>query len=304
MYMDYLIIGGSGFIGQQLTRHLLDNGKSVIVKTRNKTKTQEVFEKIGCAPIVIESYDEIIKDEFPQNVICLAGAGIVDKRWTPQRKTELIFSRTQPLTTLRAWLTKLGIKLDKLLIGSAIGYYGYGNNTEQQLSESSAPHQDFVHKICQQTETQTEHLYDNFSTIVSLRTGMVLGKNGGALTKMALPAKFCLNGKIGDGRQWVSWIHIDDWIAAVIYIFNLETPAENYNLCSPNPVRNDELSRVIGTALNRKLQLPVPSFSLKLLLGEASVLLTGSQKVIPEQLTNDDFKFLYPNIDSALASLL
>ena len=303
--MDYLIIGGSGFIGQHLTRSLLDSGKSVVIKTRDKIKTQQLFEKIGCTPMLIESYDEMIeKNSFPQHIICLAGAGIVDKRWTSQRKEELIKSRTQPLTTLSKWLTNNNVKLNTLLIGSAIGFYGYGNDPEQTFNESSAPHEDFVHTICQQTESQAESLRDSFSTIVSLRTGVVLGKNGGALAKMALPAKFCLNGKIGNGKQWVSWIHIDDWIAAVMHIIKHKTPASSYNLCSPNPVRNQQLSSAIGTTLNRKLQLPVPSFSLKLLLGEASMLLTGSQKVIPEQLTNDGFIFRYPDIDAALMSLL
>ena len=161
-----------------------------------------------------------------------------------------------------------------------------------------------MHQICQQTEAQAEHLRNNFSSVVSLRTGVVLGKKGGALAKMALPAKFCVNGKIGSGQQWVSWIHINDWISAVMYIVQLKTPADSYNLCSPNPVRNSELSQTIGATINRKLQLPVPSFSLKLMLGEASVLLIGSQKVVPEQLITDGFEFYYSNIDTALSSLL
>jgi len=302
--MDYLIIGGSGFIGKQLTHSLIDNKKSVIVKTRDRAKTQQLFEKIGCAPTVIESYDEITKDTLPQNVICLAGAGIVDKRWTHQRKEELINSRVKPLEELALWLKKTNIKLDKLLIGSAIGYYGYGTNPDQVLNESSTPYDDFVHQICNKTEAQTDNLREHFSSVVNLRTGVVLEKNGGALAKMALPAKFCLNGKIGSGQQWVSWIHINDWIAGVNYILNKPEPAPSYNLSSPNPVRNSELSKAIGSALNRGLQLPVPSVSLKIMLGEAAILLTGSQKVIPEQLTKDGFKFQHPNIDNALASLL
>lgn len=302
--MDYLIIGGSGFIGQNLTRHLLDSGKLVIIKTRNKPNTQQLFEKIGCVPMVIESYDEITQDTLPQNVICLAGAGIVDKRWSPQRKKELVSSRVQPLQELAAWLKTIDASLDKLLIGSAIGYYGYGDNPEQSLNESSMPHEDFVHSICQQTEAQASHLQHFFSNIVSLRTGVVLGKNGGALAKMTLPAKFCLNGKIGNGQQWVSWIHIEDWLSAVMHIIQSKTPAKNYNLCSPNPVKNSELSQAIGSALNRKLQLPVPSVSLKLILGDTSVLLIGSQKIIPQQLINEDFQFAYTDIEEVVKSLI
>lgn len=302
--MRYLIIGGSGFIGQQLTRSLIDRGNSVTVKTRNKVKTQQLFEKIGCAPTVIESYDEINQDKPPQNVICLAGAGIVDKRWTKKRKEVLINSRIKPLETLSTWLKSENIKLDTLLIGSAIGYYGYSNNPEQEFQESSSPHNDFVHQICQKTESQSKLLQNNFSKTVSLRTGVVLGKNGGALTKMALPAKFCLNGKIGNGEQWVSWIHIDDWIAATMHIMNLGNPANSYNICSPSPVRNYELSKSLGSAVNRSIQFPVPSFSLKLILGEAAILLTGSQKVIPQQLISEGFKFKYTDIRKTVKSLL
>ena len=113
--MSYLIIGGSGFIGQQLTQDLIHNGESVIIKTRSKIKTQNKFEKIGCTPTLIESYDEITRNMMPKNIICLAGAGIVDKRWTTKRKQELINSRIQPLQALASWLANTNIKLDKFI---------------------------------------------------------------------------------------------------------------------------------------------------------------------------------------------
>lgn len=302
--MNYLIIGGSGFIGKQLTKSLLDDGHLVVVKTRNKIKTQQQFESNDCAPVVIEAFEEMTADLLPNSVICLAGAGIVDKRWSKQRKKDLISSRVEPLESLSTWMNKEKINLDKLLVGSAIGYYGYGSDPERSLTEVSEPHEDFVHQICQSTEAQAEKLNNSFTNIVNLRTGVVLGKNGGALTKMALPAKFCMNGKIGDGQQWVSWIHIDDWIGAVKHVLNNTSPAKNYNLSAPNPVRNKQLSSAIGASINRKIQLPVPLFSLKLMLGEAAILLAGSQKVLPEQLLHENFEFQFSNVDSALSSLL
>lgn len=328
--MHILIIGGSGFIGRHLTKTLLDAGHHVTVKTRDIDKTQRVFEEYNCSPTIIDDYSTLDKQVADQQttavntVIHLAGAGIVDKRWTAQRKKLLIDSRTQPLLELEAWLNNSNQQLDTLLIGSAIGYYGYPNDPELVLHEDSSIEDDFAHQVCLASETQGAQLMGrNAKHIVNLRTGVVLGSNGGALAKMLTPAKFHLNGKIGNGQQWVSWIHIEDWVAAVQHILEqsnakqtntkqtntkqatAEQPSiTSYNLTAPQPVRNTELSQAIGTALGKTLQIPVPSLSLKLLLGEAAILLLGSQKVLPKQLEESQFSFRYPQIDAALASLI
>jgi uncharacterized protein (TIGR01777 family) len=302
--MSILIIGGSGFIGKQLCKSLLEDGETVIVKTRNSIATNKTFKTLNCSPHIIESYAELDNTEFkPSIVISLAGAGVVDKRWSKQRKKQLIESRTKPIEEFKAWLEKTDSHIDTFLAGSAIGYYGYGDDPNIELQEDSAAQPDFVHKICQQLESSAAQLKSHCKNIISLRTGVVLG-HGAALEKMALPAKFHLNGKIGHGKQWVSWIHIQDWINATKYILSLDAPRETYNLTSPNPVSNEQLSQAIGKALNKPFQIPVPALSLKLLLGEASVLLLGSQKVLPANLEEANFEFKFPSIKSACQDLL
>ena len=299
--MSILIIGGSGFIGKSLCQSLLADGETVIIKTRNAKRTEAKFDTSNSRLKIIECFSQL--NENPSTIISLAGAGIVDKRWTENRKKELINSRLQPLLELREWLEQNNIFINTLLVGSAIGFYGYGSNPEQEFIENSEYTDDFTHQICRKLEDTGNSLGKFFNNICSLRTGVVLG-NGGALTKMSLPAKFHLNGKIGDGKQWVSWIHIEDWIAATKHILSLESPKKSYNLTSPNPVTNKELSDAIGKALNKSFQLPVPSLSLKLLIGEASVLLLGSQKVLPANLNEDGFEFRFAGIDKACEDLL
>ena len=318
--MHILIIGGSGFIGRHLSKALLDAGHQVTVKTRDIDKTRQVFREHQCSPMIIDDYSTLDKQVAEQTaapvntVIHLAGAGIVDKRWTAQRKKQLIESRTQPLIELEKWLNQSNHQLNTLLIGSAIGYYGYPDDPELTLHEDSPAQDDFTHRICRASEAQGAQLIgSSIKHIVNLRTGVVLGNDGGALVKMLTPAKFHLNGKIGNGQQWVSWIHIDDWIAAVQHILTqatLKTTTDkqpfisSYNLTAPQPVRNVELSQAIGSALGKTLQIPVPSLSLKLLLGEAAILLLGSQKVLPRQLEKSQFSFRYPEINAALATLM
>jgi len=230
---NYLIIGGSGYIGKHLCHSLLNDGHRVVIKTRNSQNTAKQLKKFGFtlsnSPLIIEGYEQLEKNDYPQIVISLAGAGIVDKRWTKARKTELIDSRVQPLTELNNWLEAQQHKTDRILVGSAIGYYGYGNHPEITFHERSAFTNDFVHQLCAHTEAQALELKKHTQHLICLRTGVVLSPDGGALKKMLLPAKFHLNGKIGSGKQWVSWIHLQDWIKACKHLMNNKEPKQFYN---------------------------------------------------------------------------
>ena len=303
--MSILIIGGSGFIGRQLCRSLMDDGQNVIVQTRNKQKTKAIFDKLQCSPVIIDNLNDLSPfNKCLKNIISLTGAGIIDRRWTTACKEALIESRTQPLLELKQWLKNHNIAIDKLLAGSAIGYYGFSNNPDEEFIESSDHYDHFSHQLCKQLEDTANQLDRISENVIQLRTGVVLGKNGGALQKMAIPAKFHLNGRIGNGNQWVSWIHIQDWINAVKYILSLDTPRHRYNLTSPEPTTNRQMSEYIAQNLDKPFQLPMPKLSIKLLLGESSILLTGSQKVLPANLQAANFEFLYPDIESAISSLL
>jgi uncharacterized protein (TIGR01777 family) len=302
--MHILIIGGSGFLGRHLTKSLIKDNQ-ITIKTRNKQNTADVFSGPDFSDsniAIIETYEEVT--QAPDCVISLAGSGIIDKRWNTQRQQELIDSRITPLQELSLWLEKTSQTVDKLLVGSAIGFYGYHPDPETTLSENDAPFHDFCHKVCGQVEEFAESLHSQFKQICHLRTGVVLAQNDGAFKKMLMPAKFHLNGKMGDGKQWVSWIHIQDWLKAVQYILSVPSPRKAYNLTSPNPVTNAELSKAIGTAISKPIQLPVPALSLKLLIGKGSQLLLGSQKVLPDNLLAANFEFEYPEIKSAVANLV
>lgn len=303
--MCILIIGGSGFLGRQLTQALIQSDDDVIVKTRNPSKTKKIFAKMDCEPQIIESFDEISTTVYKiKSIVSLTGASVLDKRWTAESKQTLIESRTKPLEELKAWLEKNNIAIDKLLIGSAIGFYGFSDDPDQEFDERSSHFEHFTHELCNEIEESSQQLDRLAESIVQLRTGVVLGKSGGALQKMATPAKLHLNGQIGDGKQWVSWIHMQDWIDAVLYILSLDSPRQHYNLTSPNPVSNKKLSQSIASSLGKSFQLAVPTFSLKFLMGEASDLLIKSQKVMPANLQAANFKFSYPDIETACENLL
>ncbi len=297
---NYLIIGGSGFIGKYLCRSLIDDGHVVTVKTRNSTKAEDTFKELGCNPNLIEGYEQLTSNILPDVVISLAGAGVIDKRWNDSRKKELINSRVQPIVELNNWLNASQHKPKKILIGSAIGFYGYSSEPETTLFENSAFTQDFAHQICQDTEQQGKLLSELSDHVIALRTGVVLSPHDGALKKMLTPAKFHLNGKIGNGQQWMSWIHISDWIRATKHIIELEQPKKAYNLTTPNPVRNVDMSKAIAESINKPFQIGIPTISLKLLLGKSSILLAGGQKVLPKNLLNDKFEFKHETIEKAL----
>ena len=303
--MSILIIGGSGFLGRHLCQSLLGDGKKVTIQTRSQNRSKKIFNRMGYCPEIIEALDdEKLNPSNIEKVIVLSGAGIVDRRWTQNRKDILINSRVQPQLELKDWLNQNNHSVKQLLIGSAIGYYGFHQNPDHEFSENSEPIDHFVHQLCHQIEQTSSQLKECANNIVQLRTGVVLGKQGGALQKMRIPAKFHLNGPIGKGKQWVSWIHLHDWINAVKYILSLDTPRRAYNLTSPQASTNAQMSTAIANSVGKPFQLPIPSLSLKLLLGEASVLLTGSQKVIPSNLQAANFEFLYPDIEETCQNLI
>ena len=303
--MSTLIIGGSGFIGRQLCKSLIEDGREIIVQTRNIKKTQAIFDKLQCSPTLIDKLDDLAPFEGSlNNIISLTGAGIIDRRWSQACKEALIESRTQPLLDIKEWLQKRNIAIEKVLVGSAIGYYGFSDDPNEEFTESSQHYEHFSHRLCQQLEGTANQLDRVAENVVQLRTGVVLGKNGGALQKMAIPAKFHLNGPIGDGKHWVSWIHMQDWINAVKYILSLATPRHRYNLVSPQSATNAQLSNIIAKTLGKKFQVPISDTFLKFLIGEGSILLTGSQKVIPANLTAANFEFQYPDIETACQDLL
>lgn len=297
--MKILFTGATGFIGKSFTRVLLDQGHEVYAWVRNKTKANEALDDRIQAVIHLEDLNE----QYFDAVINLAGAPIADKRWTDSRKLLLRKSRINLTNSLVGYINGLERKPSVVLSGSAIGFYG-SQTAEHLLDESSEVIKGFQHSLCADWEDSALQLASDSTRVCLLRTGIVLGKGGGVLGKMLLPFKLGLGGPIGDGQQMMSWIHIQDWMNACLFILADESLSGPFNLVSPNPVKNETFSKALARALHRPAIFRVPCFVLKLAMGETSQLLCQGQSVVPERLSAAGFQFEFDDIDSAFAEIL
>jgi len=295
-----LLTGGSGFIGQQLVPTLLNAGHTITIFTRNPKKTSAIFQQ---QVATIDNLDDLTEDDHFDAVINLAGQGIGDQRWTDAVKQQLRDSRLITTADLVEYLKRAKQKPEVFISGSAIGVYGL--HGDEKLDEQASGDDSFSSKLCRDWEAQAAEAEALGIRCCYLRTGVVLGKNGGALSKMLPPFKMALGGPIGSGQQWMSWVHMDDLVGAILY--TLETPSIQgpINGTAPNPVTNKEFSKTLGAALNRPAIIPMPEFVLKLMMGEmAEELLLSGQRVVPAKLTSSGFEFKYPHLDDALRDII
>jgi uncharacterized protein (TIGR01777 family) len=233
-------------------------------------------------------------------VIHLAGENLFAKRWSERQKQTIRSSRTEPTKKLARLIAAR--KPSCFISASAVGYYG-PNNTAK-FHEGSPSGNDFLAKVCLEWETATSAASDAGVRTAIVRTGVVLGKEGGALAKMLPPFRFGLGGPLGDGRQWVSWIHIDDLTSLYLFLLENSQARGPYNGTAPKPVTMKEFATSLGRALHRPAILPVPAPILRLALGEvADILLTG-QEVEPRRTREAGFQFVYNDIDSALIDIV
>ncbi|WP_066801980.1 TIGR01777 family oxidoreductase [Moraxella oblonga] len=298
--MNILITGGSGFLGNALTDELLKNPNNHLFWVSRKAFTPN-------KKVTILTYDELNDDLKIDIVINLAGAGIADKRWSNVRKQELLDSRLIPTQKLLDFIKSTHYKPKLLINGSAIGYYGVQSfNDNRQLDETSPPIcNDFSNELCTKWE-----ILANTATIKTaiIRTGVVLDKTGKGILKRLLPQfQFGLGGKLGNGLQTMSWISIDDWVRAVLFIINKNLSddlayRQIYNLTAPNSVNNQAFTQALGKFLNRPTLFFVPAFILKAILGEMATLLLDGQRVYPKVLLEMGFEFEYNNIDEYLTT--
>lgn len=294
-----LITGGTGFLGGALTRLLLQKNYSVTVLSRSAEKVANQFGNQVQAVTRIADLPDA--GEF-KAVINLAGAGIFDQRWTPTRKQLLRDSRIKLTEQLVAWIAASSQPAPALINGSAIGVYGDQGDTP--LNENSLSKADFSQQLCADWESTALQAETAGSRVCLIRTGLVLGKDGGILKRMLLPFRLGLGGRLGDGRQWMSWIHLQDWLAIVEAMIANPDMSGPYNATAPTPVSNREFSAALAQVLKRPMLLPMPAVLLKGLLGEMAELVLGSQRVLPERLTARGFCFAYPQLDAALRNIL
>jgi uncharacterized protein (TIGR01777 family) len=232
-------------------------------------------------------------------VVNLAGAPIADRPWTRGRKALLWSSRITLTETLVAWLESRDQRPSVLVSGSAVGWYGDGG--ERELTEDSPPvSEDFASHLCIAWEETAQRAQALGIRVVLVRTGLVLAAEGGFLSRLLLPFKLALGGPIGNGRQWMPWIHIKDQIALIDFLVHENAASGPYNACAPHPVRNADFARTLGSVLHRPAFMPMPAFVLRVLLGEMSGLLLGGQRAMPAKLLAAGFTFQFTDLRAAL----
>ncbi|MCM2317596.1 MAG: TIGR01777 family oxidoreductase [Thermoanaerobaculia bacterium] len=296
--MKIVIAGGSGLVGQALAEKLSKRGDDVVILTREPASV-----RTGRG-IAWGGSDRGWKAEIrgASAVVNLAGSGIADKRWTGRRKKELRESRVVSTRALADAMIDAPDPNRTFVSASAVGYYGARG--DEELDEASRPDESFLSKLSVEWESEALRASDA-SRVVVLRIGIVLSTRGGALAKMLPPFRLGAGGRLGSGKQWMSWIHLDDLVAMIEW--SIATPGVRgaYNATAPAPVTNAEFTRVLSRTLSRPAIVPVPAFALRALLGEMAgpLLLTG-QRVLPERAAGAGFRFQHPTLDEALTSLL
>lgn len=297
--MKILITGGTGFIGQTLCPTLLAAGHSLTVLSRTPEKVVSLF---GNQVTPINSLQALSNSDNFDAIINLAGAPIFGGRWTDKRKKILLNSRIDTTRALIEFIGRVERKPQVFLSGSAIGFYG--DQGDKIVDETTPSHNGFGHRLCAEWEEQAEKAKTYNVRVCILRTGLVVGKNGGFLQPMLLPFKLGLGGRLGSGDQWMSWIHIEDHVAICLALLNDATLVGKFNLTAPQPVTNKVFVKTLADQLNRPTLLPVPERVLKLILGEMSELLIGGQRVVPKRMLDHGFQFQFPELNDALRDVL
>jgi len=302
MSQKVLITGGSGLLGKPLTRMLLQKGHTIHHLSRSP-------EFHGNPRLSVFKWD-IDKGQIDENcisgvsaIIHLAGENIADGRWTRKRKEKILKSRTESIRLLYNLLERSpDHHVTTVISASAIGYYG--NRGNEFLTEEAAPGQGFLPRVCIEWEKAVDEGVQLNLRVVKLRTGIVLTDGGGALPEMAGPIKKGLGSPLGSGKQWMSWIHIQDVIRMYAFVVENTGLQGTFNMTAPNPVINSEFTQSLAQALDKKIWLPkVPEFGLKLILGELSALVLDSARVSSSKIQAEGFKFEFPVLDEALKDI-
>ncbi len=293
--MKILITGGTGFIGRELCRLFSDQNHTVTVFSRDPVAGSRV---IGDKADFITSLDSLTPADHFDAIINLAGAPVFGGRWTEKRKRLIRDSRIQTTAKLIEFIGRSDKPPGVLISGSAVGYYG--NQGDILIDETSASHDEFSHQLCRDWEAAAEKARQHGVRVCILRTGLVVGKEGGFLKPMILPFRLGLGGHLGSGLQWMSWIHIEDHIAMVRTLLEDSTLDGIFNATAPNPVTNREFTRTLAHVLRRPALLPMPAGVLRLMLGEMSDLLLGGQRVMPVRFQQAGFQFRYLQLEPAL----
>jgi len=290
--MRILVTGGTGFIGGALVQALRQRGDEPVIVSRRPSATAVGWDAIE---------HEVARADA---IVHLAGEPIADSRWTEARKQRIRESRIQPTERIARAVEQASPRPRVLVSASAVGIYGMRED-DRVLDEKSPAGDGFLAQLAVAWESKADRARDAGVRVVHPRIGIVLGRGGGALGRMVAPYRFFVGGPIGSGRQWVSWIHWQDAVRALLFALDSDALSGPVNVVAPEPVRMERLAHAIGAALNRPAAMRVPAFALRLALGEglAQVLLTG-QRAVPRRLLDRGFAFGFSRIEQACSDLV
>ena len=294
--MKILITGASGLIGKALQKSFTEKGYEMLLASRGgPKKTNEIQWSVE------EGFQEkdLPRIEGLDAVIHLAGEGIAGLRWTDEKKKAIRDSRVIGTHNLVNILSELNEKPKVFISGSAMGFYG--DRGDDIVTETSKPGDTFLSEVCKEWEMESRRAEDLGIRTVLLRTSIVLSKDGGALATMLTPFRFGVGGVVGSGKQWMSWVSLDDVVAIINYALENEKLRGAVNVASPNPVTNEEFTKTLGEVLYRPTFLPLPEFAVNLVFGEmGDALLIDSTRVEPRRLKEAGYEFKYTDLKSAL----
>ena len=307
--MRILLFGCTGFIGKELISGLLKKNHELFIISRKNFNTLKInaqIDKIKFLKLDVTSEKNWLDENLinilqnSEGIINLIGEPIADKRWSKEQKKEIEQSRINTTLYLMKTLKKLNISPKVIINASAIGFYG--TSLDKEFTEKNISGNDFLAQLCKRWEAAAlEKPF--FTRLVIFRIGIVLGKDGGALGKMLPIFKLGLGGPIGDGNQWMSWIHKYDLCRLIIDSIENKKYSGVFNAVAPEPVKMKDFSTILAKCLNRPNLFPVPSASLKLLLGDGATLVLEGQRVVSTKLRKNLFKFKYPFLQNALSEL-
>ncbi|MFP5385935.1 MAG: TIGR01777 family oxidoreductase [Bacteriovoracia bacterium] len=298
--MRVLITGATGFVGQRVVKQLLAEGHQVVVLSRNVAKGAlrlgskcEYFQWIDTKSLPpLEAFKGV------DGVVNLMGEGIAERRWSEEQKKIIHDSRIISTRNLIEAIGKLSQKPKVFVSASAVGIYG--NRGDEEITEASPVGEDFLAQICKEWEAEAFKAREHGLRVSVIRTGVVLGRGGGALKKMLPVFKIGAGGPLGSGEQFMSWIHVDDLASMYVEALKNSSIEGVYNGTAPYPAKNKEFTYALGKALHRRAFMPVPAFGVKLIFGEMSQVLLEGQKVLPVNFKMNNFRYKYPTLEMAL----
>jgi uncharacterized protein (TIGR01777 family) len=304
-----VITGGTGLIGRALIKELLADGHEITILSRSPGKYKAQFpasvhflawdaENVAGWAGAVDGADVVINLAAES----IGGDNFLPDRWTDAKKERILQSRLHTSAAIVKAIEMAQNKPDLLLQASAIGYYG--PREDEWVTEETPAGQDFLASVASAWEHATDGVKELGVRQILLRTGLIQTTKGGPLQRMILPFKFFVGGKYGSGQQWYSWIHLDDLIQAIIFLINNENASGPVNLVAPHPVRNKEFAKTLGNVMNRPSLIPVPAFAMRILAGEAAMLVLEGQRVSSVYLQELGFQFRFPQLKAALQDLI